>query len=96
MYKTQTQILNDGGKVLLRSGRFIYSPKAFKKDFKIGDLIEMGIGRVRRISAIGKIRFLSTETIGLGEPWEHVRETARSIRDSKGYRLIKRTRDARR
>lgn len=89
MIKTQTQILNDGGKILLRSGRFIYSEKAFKKTFKVGDLIEMGVGAVRRISAIGNKRFLSTETIGLGEPWEHIRETARSIRDSKGYRLIK-------
>lgn len=56
---TTVVILNAGGKVLLRNGKFIYSVKAFKKAFKVGDLIRYGVcGGTGRITAIGDKRFL--------------------------------------
>jgi hypothetical protein len=61
---TVGRLLKTGESYLLRNGHRIWSEKAFKKRFKVGDLICGGASVVGRISAIGRKRFLFVVTRG--------------------------------
>lgn len=55
---TVGRLLRAGESYLLRNGHRIWSEKAFKKRFKVGDLICGGASVTGRITAIGRKRFL--------------------------------------
>lgn len=77
---THGQVLRAGGAVLLRNGHRIWSPLAFKKAFKVGDLICGGASITGRITAIGDSRFLYRITRN-----ENASERVGTMRNTTGW-----------
>ena len=78
---THGEVLRQGGKIPLRSGHFVWSSKAFHKEFKVGDIISgYGTRITGKITAIGEKRFLYKVTRG-----SSVSERVGTIRSYTGW-----------
>lgn len=80
MPKTILESRKSGGKHPLRNGHFIWSVEAFKRAFKVGDIICGGASITGKITAIGQKRFLFTVTWG-----GNVRERVGMIESYTGW-----------
>lgn len=80
---TTQQVLAAGGVYPLRNGKSVWSADAFRRQFKVGDLIQYGpsVNATGRITAIGEKRFLFKVTRWNG----HFEERVGTIRSAHGW-----------